>query len=77
MLIQHFSSLNPADQENVIWNHGILLANYDEGNFTSDVYQMFNFYTSVSFDIRGNVGSSVAVNILRAELPVVQNYLGA
>jgi hypothetical protein len=68
MLIKQFSKLNDIDQEREIWNHGVLLANLDNGLWTRDIYQLFNFYASITFDLKNDHTPAIKSNINQSDV---------
>ena len=69
MLIQDFELLTVAEKETVIWEYAQFLVNFDQDNILCDVYELFDFYVSLSYQLNRNEKAEIAAALHPNDLP--------
>lgn len=71
MQIEEFQFLSDTDKEEAVWNDGIFLVNYDEGNNMCDVYELFDFFVAYCYKLHVNLKAKITAHVYPDELPFV------
>ena len=71
MTIQQFNLLYPEAQEKTVWCLGKFLINFDHGNVLCDVYEVSDFYVSLSYVPDKNLKAKIVAAVYPDQLPYV------
>ncbi|MEO5996411.1 MAG: hypothetical protein ABIN89_06770 [Chitinophagaceae bacterium] len=64
-----FLALSEPEKEELIWEEGFFLATYDEGDMIRDVYKLFDFYVTFSYELHKNITTNIVVHTYQEALP--------
>jgi hypothetical protein len=70
MLLQEFILLRTKNQEEAVWKHGTYLSNHQKGYLNCDVYQVFDFYVGVYFEIQQFRLAGIIAKASISEIPL-------
>ncbi|MEO5996900.1 MAG: hypothetical protein ABIQ00_09435 [Chitinophagaceae bacterium] len=73
MIIQEFKNLKDIEKEKVVWFHGKLLTNLTFDNQVCDIYQLFDFYVSLSYDVKNTLKALICSQVYPEMLPIIRN----
>ena len=69
MKIDQFLLLSEPEKEELVWEEGFFLATYDEGDIMCDVYRLFDFYVTFSYELHKNETTNITVHPHQDGLP--------
>ncbi len=72
MDIRDYNKLNDTDKENLLWEHGIFLANFNDNDLICDVYKLFNFYISLCYVLHKNERAIIISALFPDDLPFIK-----
>lgn len=73
MTIEKFLSLHEYEQEEVVQNHGVFLANFVTGNILCDVYQIRSFYVKFCYKLSYHGKAMITAFENPSDLPFLQD----
>ncbi len=71
MTIEQFLLLNDGEKEEAVWNDGIFLVNYDEGDDMCDTYELFDFYVAFCYKLHLNEKAKITAHVYPDEMPLL------
>ena len=69
MTIEKFELLNDCDKEQVIWDHGTFLNNYNDDNDICDAYKLYDFFVSLCYELGKNEKAKISAKLFPYQLP--------
>lgn len=75
MTIEKFELLNEWDKEEAVWDHGIFLNNYTEGNNICDAYELFDFFVSFCYELNKHEKAQITAKPFPDQLPHLYKLL--
>jgi hypothetical protein len=71
MELQQFNNLMPAAQEDAVWKYGIFLENTEQEDSNCEVYQVFDFFVGLYYQLHTSVIPVIIARPSRAQLPLL------
>ncbi|HZG23358.1 MAG TPA: hypothetical protein VEZ17_02200 [Chitinophagaceae bacterium] len=71
MQLEKFNFLTIPAKEEAVWKYGIFIDNFSIGYLTCDIYQMFDFYVGMYYEMNSNEKAGVVARFSRDQLPPI------
>ena len=71
MQLEKFNILPTTDKEAAVWKFGLLMDNISVGHLTCDIYQVFDFYVGIYYEMDDIAKAGVVARPSRKQLPPI------